>query len=159
VAYLIDGNNLIGYISPEHLRDPKTKLSLISNLLIFQRFKRTKIYVVFDGTPDPDLIDKDLQKKALSVLFPDIDENADLVIKRMIEKQTDLRRFYVVSSDREIRNFAKAKGAKSLRCDEFSKLLRSVLKRYKKSLEAKKEDISLSPLEVDHWLHIFESKK
>ena len=159
MAYLIDGSNLIGYISPEHLRDPKTKRSLLSHLRIFQRFKRTKVYVVFDGTPDLELIEKDLQKKALSVLFPDIDENADLVIKRMIEKQTDLRRFYVVSSDREIRTFAKEKGAKSLHNDEFLKLLRSVLKRYKKTLEAKKEDISLSPLEVDQWLHIFEDKK
>ncbi len=159
MAYLIDGNNLIGHISPEHLRDPISKHSLISSLLIFQRFKKTKITLVFDGPPDPDLINKNLRKKTFSVLFPDIDENADLVIKRMIEEQTDLRRFYVVSSDREIRTFAKAKGAKSLNCDEFSKLLRSVLKKYKKYQETKKEDISLSPLEVDQWLHIFGNKK
>ena len=115
--------------------------------------------MVFDGNPDPDLSGEKYRGKKFSVIFPFFDQNADEVIKKIISQQTDMRRFYVVSSDREIRTFAKEKGAKSLHNDEFLKLLRSVLKRYKKTLEAKKEDISLSPLEVDQWLHIFEDKK
>lgn len=159
MAYLIDGNNFLGYISPELLRNQKSKFFLISKLLIFKRVRKTKITLVFDGIPDPDLIDKNLRTKAFSVLFPDMDENADQAIKRIIEKQTDLRKFYVVSSDREIRRFAKAKGAKSLTCEEFSKLLKSALKTHKKAMEVKKEKISLSPLEVDHWLQIFGNEK
>ncbi len=159
MAYLIDGNNLIGHIFPEKLRDPTSKLSLVSSLLIFQRIKKRKITLVFDGTPVPDLIDENLRTKVFSVVFPDMDENADQVIKRIIEKQTDLRKFYVISSDREIRSFARASGAKSLTCEEFSKLLKSAMKSYQKSMDAKKEETSLSPLEVDHWIQIFGDKK
>ena len=160
MAYLIDGNNLIGYIWPSRLRDPKSKHILISQLLIFKRLKKTKIYLVFDGHPCLDMeIDK-LQKKSLSVIFPALlEENADQTIKRIIEKQTDLRRFFVVSSDREIRRFTKAKGAKSLNSREFHRLLKTSLKEYRKSLETKKEEITLSPLEIDHWSEIFKGKK
>jgi len=159
VAYLIDGNNLLGYLSPEKLRDSRSKRLLISTLSLFQRVKKTKILVVFDGAPDPDLISKDFRRKTFSVFFPDLEENADQVIKRIIEKQTDLRNFYVVSSDREIRAFTKAKRAKSISCKDFSKLLKSSLRTHKKSLEAKKKEIFLSPLEVDHWLEIFGGEK
>ncbi len=159
MAYLIDGNNLIGHIFPEKLRDPASKLSLISSLLIFQRIKKRKITLVFDGPPVPELIDENLRTKAFSVVFPDLDENADQIIKRIIEKQSDLRKFYVVSSDREIRSFARASGAKSLTCEKFSKLLASAMKSYQKSMDAKKEEISLSSVDVDHWLHIFGDKK
>lgn len=159
MAYLIDGNNLIGYLWPSRLRDPKSKYILISQLLIFKRLKKTKIYLIFDGPPLPDMeIDK-LQKKSLTVLFPALEENADQVIKRIIEKQTYLRRFFVVSSDREIRRFTKAKGAKSIDSREFRRLLKTSLKEYRKSLEMKKEEIILSPLEVDHWREIFERRK
>lgn len=159
MAYLIDGNNLIGYLWPSRLRDPKSKYILISQLLIFKRLKKTKIYLIFDGPPLPDMeIDK-LQKKSLTVIFPALEENADQVIKRIIEKQTYLRRFFVVSSDREIRRFTKAKGAKSIDSREFRRLLKTSLKEYRKSLEMKKEEIILSPLEVDHWREIFERRK
>lgn len=159
MAYLIDGNNLIGYLWPSRLRDPKSKYILISQLLIFKRLKKTKIYLIFDGPPLPDMeIDK-LQKKSLAVIFPALEENADQVIKRIIEKQTYLRRFFVVSSDREIRRFTKAKGAKSIDSREFRRLLKTSLKEYRKSLEMKKEEIILSPLEVDQWREIFERRK
>lgn len=159
MAYLIDGNNLIGYLWPSRLRDPKSKYILISQLLIFKRLKKTKIYLIFDGPPLPDMeIDK-LQKKSLTVIFPALEENADQVIKRIIEKQTYLRRFFVVSSDREIRRFTKAKGAKSIDSREFRRLLKTSLKEYRKSLEMKKEEIILSPLEVDQWREIFERRK
>ena len=159
MAYLIDGNNLIGHLWPSRLRDPKSKHILISQLLIFKRLKKTKIYLVFDGPPLLDMeIDK-LQEKSLSVIFPALEEDADQAIKRIIEKQTNLRRFFVVSSDREIRRFSKAQGAKSLYSREFHRLLKTSLKEYRKSLEAKKEEITLSPLEIDHWSEIFKRRK
>jgi predicted RNA-binding protein with PIN domain len=159
VAYLIDGNNFIGYLAPSRLKDPKTKHILISQLTIFKRLKRTKIHLVFDGPPLPDVETEKLQKISLSVIFPRMEENADQTIKRIIKKQTDLRRFFVVSSDRDIRRFAKAAGAKSLNCREFHRLLRTKLKEYRKSQEIKKEERSLSPLEVNHWSEVFKRKK
>lgn len=158
MAYLIDGNNFIGYTSPSDLKYLKGKHELVFKLLIFQRFQRTKIFLVFDGPLDPDFLTKNLQRKSFSVIFPGLGEDADFVIKKIISKQTDLRRFYVVSSDREIRNFARENGAKSLSCKEFNKQLKFALKKYKKYLEMKKKTVNLSPLEVNHWLQIFENK-
>lgn len=114
---------------------------------------------MFDGPLDTNLRTEKLQKKSFSVIYPAPDEDADLVIKSIISKQTDSRRFYVVSSDREIKNFAKTKGAKSLSCKEFERNLKATLRKHRKSLETHKKDIDLSPLEVSQWLRIFKDKK
>jgi predicted RNA-binding protein with PIN domain len=159
VAYLIDGNNLIGHFSSADLRDPQSKPLLVSKLQRFQRQKKTRILVVFDGTPDLNLIGKNYQRKNFSVIFPSFEQNADDTIKDIISKQTDLRRFFVVSSDREIRNFAKAKGAKSLSCKEFERELKSTLREHRKSLEEEKNVTSPSSFEINQWLKIFKDKK
>ena len=155
MPYLIDGSNLIGHLPTLELRDPKSKHNLVARLTIFQAIKKAKIILVFDGPQDPDLLGKNNQRKEFIILWPDFDESADTLIKQWIKKQTDLRHFYVVSSDREIKNFALENGAKVFDCKEFHKLLKTAFKEHKESQAMHKEDITLSPLEVDHWLEIF----
>lgn len=155
MPYLIDGNNLIGHIPSLELSDPRSKGRLVAQLWIFQEVKNTKIILVFDGPPDPDLYGEKFQSKAFSVIWPDREESGDTVIKRLIEKQTDLRHFSVVSSDREIKAFARTNKAQVLDCREFHKLLKAALKEYKNAKSMSKEDATPSPLEVDHWLEIF----
>jgi predicted RNA-binding protein with PIN domain len=159
VAYLIDGNNFIGHSSPAELRDPQSKHRLVSKLQRFQRQKKTRVLVVFDGNPDSDFIDERFRKKYFSVLFPSFDQNADEVIKEIISKQTDLRRFFVVSSDREIKNFAKEKGAKPLSCEEFERELKSALKEHRESQAEEKKVAPPSSFEINQWLKIFKNKK
>jgi len=155
MPYLIDGSNLIGHSPYLDLSDPMSKRRLVAQLAIYQATNKTKIILVFDGPPDPDLIGEKFRRKEFSILWPDTEESADTVIKRWVEKQTDLRHFYVVSSDREIKTIARMNGAKVLDCEEFHKLLKTALKEYKESKSMNKEDVTLSPLEVDHWLEIF----
>jgi len=155
MPYLIDGSNLIGHIPTLELSDPNSKRRLVAQLAIFQATKKTKIILVFDGPPDPSLYGKKFRRKEFSILWPDMEESADAIIKQCVEKQTDLRHFHVVSSDREIKNFARVNRAKVLDCEEFHKLLKTTLKKYKESKAMDKEDITLSPLEVHHWLEIF----
>jgi predicted RNA-binding protein with PIN domain len=159
VPYLIDGNNLLAFITPSRFKDQRPKHDLVLRLRTFQKLKRTKIILVFDGHPDPNLPLKTYREKKFLVLFPPPDQNADQVIKEIILKQTDLRRFFVVSSDREIKNFAHAKGAKALGCEDFSRQLRKSLKANKKAREEEKNVSPPSPLEVDQWLEIFKGKK
>lgn len=159
MAYLIDGNNFIGHSSPAELRDPQSKHRLVSKLQRFQRQKKTRVLVVFDGNPDPDFIDEKFRKKYFSVIFPAFDQNADEVIKEIVSKQTDLRRFFVVSSDREIKNFAKTKGAKSLSCEEFERELKSALKEHRESQAEEKKVAHPSSFEINQWLKIFKNKK
>jgi predicted RNA-binding protein with PIN domain len=155
MPYLIDGNNLIGHMPNLALSDPESKQRLAARLMIFQAVKKTKIILVFDGPPDPALIGKNFRRKEFAVCWPDLEESADTLIEQQINKQTDYRHFYVVSSDREIQAFARTNGAKILDCGEFHKLLKSALKEFKESQALNKKDSNLSPLEVDQWLEIF----
>ncbi len=155
MPYLIDGSNLIGHIPTLELSDPSSKNRLARQLLIFQKRKKTKIILVFDGPPNSDLFGKNNQSEKFLIIWPDWGESADTLINQWIKKQTDLRHFYVVSSDREIKAFARANGAKILDCKAFNNLLKKALKDDKESKTMRKKDITLSPLEVDHWREIF----
>jgi predicted RNA-binding protein with PIN domain len=159
MAYLVDGNNFIGHTSPHGLRDPRSKHILIAKLLIFNKIQKAKIIVVFDGSPDPEITDQNFPGKSLTVLYPDIGQNADGIIKNILSKRARERRFYVVSSDREIKDYAREKGIKPLSCEEFNKQLKAVLKENKNLKEMEKETHLPSPLEIDHWIDIFKKKK
>jgi predicted RNA-binding protein with PIN domain len=155
MAYLIDGSNLIGHLPYLELFDPRSKHRLVARLSIFQRAKRTKIFLVFDGYPDPELGGQKIDTKKFVILYPDQGQTGDTLIKEWIEKQTDLRHLYVVSSDREIKTFARMKGARVLTCEEFDKQLKKSLKKFRAEKDAKKSQKRLTPLEIDHWLEIF----
>jgi predicted RNA-binding protein with PIN domain len=159
MAYLIDGSNFIGHTSPHEHRDPRSKRELTAKLWIFYKMKRTKVVLVFDGPPDPKISAQTFPERSLSVVFPEMDTNADTLIKEIISQQEILKKFYVVSSDREIKDYARKKGAKSLTCEEFNKQLKPVLKEHKKQRELEKHVHFPSPLEVDQWIDIFETKK
>lgn len=159
MAYLIDGNNFIGHTSPYELRDPRSKYTLVAKLLVFNKIQKAKIIVVFDGPPDPEMSDRNFPDRALIVLYPDRGQSADTIIKDIISKRARERRFYVVSSDREIKDYTRENGLKSLSCEEFNKQLKKALKENKSLKEMEKKTPLPSPLEIDHWVDIFEKKK
>jgi len=154
---LIDGNNLLGHIFPTSFREKQSKFNLIYDLFIFQRRKRTRVSVVFDGRAEPSL--EKFQKKKFSIIYPPLGQNADGIIKDIISNETDLRRFFVISSDQEIKRFAKSKGAKTLSSKDFSRELKTILKENRRFQEFQKKVSELSPLEIDHWLMIFKNRK
>ncbi len=155
MAYLIDGNNLIGHLPYLELSDPRSKHRLVAELSIFQRVKRTKIILVFDGFSGHELFDEKFSTKKFLILYPDREQTADTLIKDWIEKRTDSRHLYVVSSDGEIKKSARMNGAKTLTCEEFNKRLKKALKKNKDVKAMNKVETRLTPLEVDHWLEIF----
>jgi len=158
MPYLIDGNNLIGHIPYLRLDDPQSKYRLVAQLRIFQRIKKRKVILVFDGPPDLELLGDKYRSKKFVIVFPRDEENADTVIETWIEKQTNPKQFTVVSSDREIKAFARMNKAKVIDCDKFDKELKSVLKEFRLEKSMRKTQKQLSPLETGHWLEIFESK-
>ena len=159
MPYLIDGNNLIGHIPSLDLKDQASRKLLVSRLQIFQEFKKTRVIVVFDGPFDPDIAEGRFKDTPFRVCFPPFSQTADDVIEETICRQTDLRQFFVVSSDREIKNFARSKGAKPLDCSEFLRRLKATLKKYDKIAEMEKNTPTPSPLEVDIWSDIFKGKQ
>ncbi|MFQ6069260.1 MAG: NYN domain-containing protein [Candidatus Aminicenantales bacterium] len=159
MAYLIDGNNFLGYTSPSTRNSLRTRQNLIAKLLKFQEIKNTRIILVFDGAPQLELISQKLRTRRFNLLFPHPGENADERIKEIISRESDLRRFYVVSSDRAIRSYTQSKGARSLRCEEFNRELRKALKVYRNKLDEKKNFPSPTRLETAHWLEVFKKKR
>jgi predicted RNA-binding protein with PIN domain len=158
MPYLIDGNNLIGHIPYLRLDDPQSKYHLAAQLKIFQRTKKRKVILVFDGSPGPELLREEHASKKFVIVYPPDEENADTVIETWIKKQTNSRQFIVVTSDREIKAFARMNNAKVINCDKFYKELKSVLKEFRFQQSMRKTQKQLSPLETSHWLEIFESK-
>ncbi len=159
MPYLIDGNNLMGHLPSLEIRSPESRHALIGRLIVFQKVKKTRVMVVFDGPPASDTTQEDFKGPPFYVFYPDFNQDADEIIKKIISKETDLRQLSVVSSDREIKRFAKSKGARSINCEEFNKLLKKTHKKYKKMKELEKNVEPPSPLEVKFWAKIFERKK
>lgn len=159
MAFLIDGNNLIGQTPSLSVKDPKSRQRLIFRLLIFQKIKNTRVILVFDGHPDLSLPADMFQGVPFSVHYPAFEEDADTVIKDIISKQTDLRQFHVVSSDRDLQTYARSQGAKSLNCDDFNRMLKQTIREHKKLAELEKNVSLPSPLEIKHWIEIFNTKK
>jgi predicted RNA-binding protein with PIN domain len=158
MGYLIDGNNFLGHIFPGEIRNPRSRTLLISRLLAFQKVKKSRIELVFDGPPDLDLAEKHFPQKKFFVHFPSPGQKADDIIKELISRPKDSRQFFVVTSDRELKDFAKANGAKTLSVKEFASRLKKVLRERRAAAELEKKATSLSPFEVRLWLDTFGKK-
>lgn len=157
MAYLIDGNNLLGRIAPDELRERSGRDGLVVKLLAFQRVTRTRIHLVFDGNPERDRTEVPVNPK-FTILYPGEGQSADDVIEDVIRRLTDRRRFFVVSSDRAVREFAKENGVTPVRSELFAKELKAALKERRKQKEMEKHVNSPSPLEVDLWDEVFKKK-
>jgi predicted RNA-binding protein with PIN domain len=157
MAYLIDGNNLLGRIAPHELREPSGRDGLVGRLLAFQRVTRARIHLVFDGNPDVTPTDVAVNPK-FTVHFPGEGQSADDIITDMIARQTDRRRFFVVSSDRAIREMAKKRGLEAVTSDVFARELKTAIKEGKKRRELEKRTETPTGLEIDLWDEMFRSK-
>jgi predicted RNA-binding protein with PIN domain len=159
MPYLIDGNNLIGHIPDLSLGDRESRFLLVSRLRRFQKIKNTRVILVFDGPPQEGLGTYHNSVSPFSIAHPEPGESADSLIEEFIREQTDLRRFFVVSSDREIRYFARKHGAKSIDCAAFYLELKGILRESREEAELQKNDEPPTPLEVRQWDDVFRTKK
>jgi len=157
MAYLIDGNNLLGRIAPHELREKGGRDGLVVRLLAFQRVTRARIHLVFDGNPEQTPTDVPVNPK-FTIHYPGAGGTADDVIRDMIARQTDRRRFFVVSSDRALRDLAKKSGLEPVTSDVFARELKAILKEGKKRRELDKKVEAPSPLEIDLWDEVFKDK-
>ena len=158
MAYLIDGNNLLGRIAPHELRERSGRDGLVVRLLAFQKVTRARIHLVFDGNPEQTPTDVVVNPK-FTIHYPGEGQSADDVIKDMIGRQTDRRRFFVVSSDRAIREMARKKGLEAVTSDVFARELKAALKEGKSRRELEKRMAAPTGLEIDLWDEVFRSKR
>lgn len=152
---IIDGNNLIGASPDLELEDPTARSRLISIVRSYQERKRNKIILVFDGKPEHGLLTQQITEK-LTIIYPRMDATADDEIKRVFANYNDYRNVILVSSDRELKKYAKQKGAKTINSIEFFYTLKRFLRQSGKKEETQKRiNIELSDGEIDQWMKIF----
>ncbi len=119
---LIDGYNLIGIA---HRNFEKARNDLILQLDRYASMKMHSITVVFDGWKNGQSSETTKRMGNITVIYSSLGEKADNVIKNMLSSAT--KPWIVVSSDREIYEFARKKYLVALKADEFEGKLCSAL--------------------------------
>ena len=151
---LVDGYNLLHQI-PRIKQEldvdaENARAQLLHRLSTYAQRNQLKVIVIFDGyraTKVP-------QKKYLGVTVRYAkNESADGVIKRMVDTPRGSEKPVVVTSDREIVDFARHCGAKSKTAQEFAKEI-TTPKLQKIPYENKYEP-PMSKREVKEWMHLF----
>lgn len=118
---IIDGYNLIKNIEPhEHISENR-RLEFINRLIRYARKKNIKIVIVFDGG-DFSFPSTEKADKLVKVYYSGYKETADEVIKDYIDKHKE-KGFMLVSTDNELRSYAKLHGIESLSSADFNKIL------------------------------------
>jgi predicted RNA-binding protein with PIN domain len=140
---LIDGYNLIGIA---HKDLEKVRKDLIQKLYEYTQIKGHNITLVFDGWKNGQLKETITKLGGLTIIYSKLGEKADSVIKKILSSST--KQWIVVSSDREISDFAERKDFAAVSADEFEGKL-FFAGKYNKTEEAsaydKDEDMDLMP--------------
>ena len=122
MAYIIDGNNVMGQSVGWHRDKPGARRALLLKVAVFARIKRTRVTVVFDGAPDP-AAPEGSAVRGVKVLYAERGSDADSRIVKLVEGSPNPRGLTIVTSDRHLAFLVRARGARVIRSGEFRKLL------------------------------------
>lgn len=155
MPYIIDGNNLIGSSPDISLEESGARQKVIHIVRKFQQNRNNKVIVVFDGKPDGENHHQELGPK-FQIIFPRYGDSADDEIKRILGSYSDFRDVVLVTSDRELKVFARRLGARTVNSIEFYfRLKREYRETGKKEESRKRIETRLSDQEVDQWMKVF----
>ena len=118
---VIDGYNLIrqskklSVIERNSLEEGRE--ALLDRLASYRQVRHHPMTVVFDGAYANNLMQARGHHKGISVIFSHRGESADSVIKRLVMRERE--RMVVVSSDKEVADFATKHGAATIDSNEF----------------------------------------
>lgn len=155
MPYIIDGNNLIGSSPDMSLEESGVRQKTIQMVRRFQQNRNNKVIVVFDGEPDGTSHRQELGSKFL-VVYPRYGQSADDEIKHILDSYNDFRDVVLITSDRELKSYARKLGARTVNSIEFYfKLKREYRETGKREESQKRIDTRLSEREVDQWMKIF----
>jgi predicted RNA-binding protein with PIN domain len=118
MAYVVDGNNVMGQTPGWHRDKAKARRDLVERLAEFSRLKHARITVVFDGAPDSTFPEASAFR-GVKILYANKGSDADTRIRRLIESAADPRGLTVVTSDRQLAFLVRSGGARVLRSGQF----------------------------------------
>ncbi len=149
MPYLIDGNNLLGFWSRSR-GDEAGRAEVVRRVAEFCRRQGAKAIIVFDGPPlRGDLRQQTLGAVSLRVAPPG--QDADSVIRDLVSQATRAAELIVVTSDKALYSYVRARGAAVLRAPEWHALaLRSQAPPRDGDEKPARED------DIDGWLRQFD---
>jgi uncharacterized protein len=125
---IVDGYNLIrqsvtlrGY---ERISLEAGRQALLRGLSDYRKLRGHRITVVFDGWVGGSPLEERDRAGGIDIIYSRLGEKADEVIKRLLAKGSE--EIMVVTSDREIVNFAARRGKTSIASAAFASLLDGV---------------------------------
>jgi hypothetical protein len=137
MAYLlIDGYNLIGIA---HGNLEKVRNELIQKLRRYSEVKKHHITLVFDGWKSGQKDETEIRTGNLRIIYSRLGEKADHVIKRKLLSSAN-RSWIVISSDRDIYDFAIKRDFAAVTSAEFEKKLYLTLHSFQKEEDSLIED-------------------
>jgi predicted RNA-binding protein with PIN domain len=124
MPYLIDGNNLLGSWGGPSAGDDR-RSDVVRRVARFCRARNVRATIVFDGHPlRDDMAQQDLGP--LSLRVPPAGQDADTVIRELLDRAPRPADIIVVTSDKALYSYAKTMGASVLRAHEWNALERRI---------------------------------
>ena len=152
MPYLIDGHNLIGALPDIDIEDPDDEAKLVIKLKGFVARKRTKCTVIFDGGLPGGA--SRLGGGSVTVIFASARHtNADALLKRRIGNIRDVGGWTLVSSDRDIADFARRRRMRQLASHEFAQELER--REAAAPIDDDDEKPTPSQADTDHFMGLF----
>jgi len=153
MPYLIDGNNLLGSWGGPRADDDR-RGEVVRRVASLCRARGARATLVFDGGPlRPELVNQELGP--LSLRVPPSGQDADDVIRDLIERAARPADWIVVTSDKALYSYVQTLGASVLRVHEWNALERRVVGRAGPSGGEKPERED----DIEGWLRRFGSKE
>ena len=147
MPYLIDGNNLLGSWGGPRDEDDR-RGEVVRRVSAFCRGKRVRATIVFDGhSLRGDMAAQDLAP--VSVRVPPEGQDADTVIRELVERAPRPQELIVVTSDKALYSYVKTLGARVMRAHEWNQAERQLGRPAGGDEKPERED------DVDGWLKRF----
>lgn len=139
---IIDGYNLIRR-SPRlweiDVQDLQAgREALLKDLAEYRQLRPHKITVVFDAANAPADADRRSRVKGINIRFSRPGESADAIIKRMAARERE--KAVVVSSDRDVADYAERKGAAAIDAPGFEQKMEMARVFAETGMEAEEDE-------------------
>lgn len=148
IHYIIDGNNLIGKINFLHKMQQKDKQSSREKLafMIDNYFhdKKAKVTIHFDGYKN-----LPIKLNHAKIVYSE-SKSADDKIKKQIELANSRKNLLVITSDKNIQEFARVCSCLIIKCEEFAKTIQS------KKQDDEKDIIEKMNNNFNEWEKLFD---
>ncbi len=152
VPILIDGHNLIGYLTPLSLQEADDEEWLVRVLKSYRARTGKAITVVFDPGGAFHL-PRAQRSGGIEIVFAPHGSSADALIARRVARSRNPREWLVVTSDRELAEVVVRQGGRVCSAQEFAAELGS-----RCDMPSQPKETPPTPQEVEWWLTLFEDR-